>query len=290
MNINRFFSFSTQRSIFSIVFTFLPISLSVGVLWNHLDSLSIFVGFYLILTKIGLMLVEITALFFLVWELSAKDKVLNGYCFFSNISIVLMMLLHVGAVFQYDSGIAKVKAAQTELIVNSSKMLELSSSLSTKQGSELLNIVKQDKNTKSNFQALNAVLSNTTAGNTELVKETLKNLSSSEVVNKNNIKTILPISYIESGTMYVVPILISFLLGVGALFISKSSIDAVGDVDTRQENINLLNAAKKSLATDQQNGVEEEVGYEDLSNYTEAAVILPEGTADRSSILEKLRA
>lgn len=224
MNINRFCSFSTQRVIFSVVFCFLPISLSIGVLWNHLDSLSLFTGFYLILTKCGLLLVEITAIFCLLWE-SAKDKVLSTYCFFANILIVFMMLLHVGSVFQYDSGMVKLKSEKTEYTNAASELLELNNKLSIAQNTALLETIKGENNNNANRKALEAVVSKTNESTANLVSKTLESINTNEKVNKNNIKTLLPIEYIESGAMYIVPILISFFIGIGALFISKTSID-----------------------------------------------------------------
>lgn len=221
MGINRFISFSAQRVIFASVYSLLPTTLSVGVLWNHLDSLSVFTGFYLILTKIGLSLVEITAVFFLFWDLSSKDKVLSNYCFFGNLGIVLMVLIHVGAVFQYDSAIAKINLNKSETLNLNEKVLELNNKLMTDQGNTLLSNSGTKLDSRTVRESLKTIVEASARNNKELASEMLKKVDSTEEESK--IKTILPVSYITSGAMYIVPILISFLLGTVALFISKTS-------------------------------------------------------------------
>lgn len=223
MGINRFVSFKAQRAFFSAVYTFLPTSLSVGVLWNHLDSLQIFIGFYLILAKIGLGLVEVTAIFFLLWELNVSDKALSNYCYFGNIAIVLMMLLHVGAVLQYDSAISKINTEKAETINLNKQVLELNNTLITQQGTAILKGSGQKMDQRTLREAVRTITETTAKNNRELTSEMLKGIGTEE--KEAGIKTILPLWYIKGGTMYIVPILISFLLGVLALFISKTSPD-----------------------------------------------------------------
>lgn len=234
MGIIRFVSFKSQRAFFALILTVLPTSLSIGVLWNHLDSLAIFTGTYLLLTKIGLLLVESTAIFLLLWDLTSDDEVLSNYCFGSNIVIVLMVLLHVGAVFQYDSALSKLKNTQKETIDGSAKILELNNKLLTEQGAALLGTTgvtssddtAADKNLayKIKRDALKTVIETSAKTNSELAKGVIDKLG--ENPEEEKISTILPIGYIKSGAMYIVPILIGFLLGVGALFISKTSLVA----------------------------------------------------------------
>jgi hypothetical protein len=220
MGINRFIgNFNTQRALFSTVFTLLPISLSVGVLWNHLDSLSIFTGFYLVLTKVGLLLVEITAVFFLIWELTVEDKILSNYCFIGNIIIVLMVLLHVGAIFQYDSALAKIKADKKNTLDVSAQVLKLNNQLMIEQGQAIVGNVGDNARTKR--ETLKTLIETSAQSNRELSDKLLS--SSDTKKEEDNIKTILPLGYITSGAMFIVPILVAFGLGMIALFLSKSS-------------------------------------------------------------------
>lgn len=254
-------------------------------------------------------MVEITAIFCLIWE-HAKDKVLSTYCFFANILIVFMMLLHVGSVFQYDSGMVKLKSEKTEYTNAASELLELNNKLSIAQNTALLETIKRENNNNANRKALEVVVNKTNESNANLVGKTLESINSSEKVNKNNIKTLLPIEYIESGAMYIVPILISFFIGIVALFISKTSIDmsnndAVTYVErpiTQETTTHTIPISNNSDDGSILNGVIVDSGadssvkgydseYQGDSNYVDPDVVPPttNNGLDRSALLDRLR-
>lgn len=276
MNLARFISFNTQRAIFALIFSLLPTALSIGVLWNHLNSLLIFTGIYLILTRIGLLMVETTAVMLTVWELSVKDKVLSTYCFFANLIIVLIMLGHVGAIIQYNSSKMSIKAKQEARLDTSRKLIDLASQSTINQSRELLDTIASNSKLRSKSTITDVAKSalEVNSKNTS----SLLNVATQQDYD-NEITTYLPISYIESGTIIVIPILTAFLLAAIAQFISKTSIDTNLVSETSPQSKFTIPTVTLSESDDTEPNMLNETGQ--LAPITVAY--------DRDSILNQLR-
>lgn len=106
-NAHKYLPFRVQRTIAAFFVFGLLATISVGVIWNHVDSITALSSNYKILTKIGLGVVEVIGFFILTWELTAKDKVLSMTCYVATFILAVMMLVHAGAVLQLDSSGSK---------------------------------------------------------------------------------------------------------------------------------------------------------------------------------------
>lgn len=143
---HKYMPFRAQRAIAAFFVFGALASLSVGVIWNHVDNITALSPNYKILAKFGLGVVELIALFILCWELTAKDKVLSMTCYVAEFILVVVMVVHAAAVLQLDASgsqqektvnitadaLAKVEAARTTARIAAAGDAAPSSAHSTK--------------------------------------------------------------------------------------------------------------------------------------------------------------
>jgi len=188
-----------------------------------------------------------------------------------------MVLLHVGAVFQYDSAIQNIEVEKTKTLDINTKLLELNNNLLADQGNKLLNNPDNKVDKRTSREVVTAVIANSAQTNKEITQGLITRLSENKT--EKEIKTILPVSYIKSGAMYIVPILIAFLLGVIALFISKTSHTVI---QTEEPSVApVIN--DESVVTYRTEPVMENLPTTDGSNETVVSV------PDKNEILGQLR-
>jgi len=188
-----------------------------------------------------------------------------------------MVLLHVGAVFQYDSAIQNIEVEKTKTLDINTKLLELNNNLLADQGNKLLNNPDNKVDKRTSREVVTAVIANSAQTNKEITQGLITQLSENKT--EKEIKTILPVSYIKSGAMYIVPILIAFLLGVIALFISKTSHTVI---QTEEPSVApVIN--DESVVTYRTEPVMENLPTTDGSNETVVSV------PDKNEILGQLR-
>lgn len=218
---HKYLDFRTQRALVVIVVELLLITFSVGVIWNHIDNLGL-APIYNTMAKVGLGMVEFIAIVTACWELFARTKLISFWCFVVNLAIVGMMLVHAGAVLRLEATgveqrqtVENVAKAQAEISAATEKArIEAAS-----KEAERLNSIGQFSTARRIAQAANTRPDD---GSSRLIYE---------VTEKHQRNTFLPDWYMKGG-MYVVPPLVSFLLLMFVVFISRGVIhieDANGD-------------------------------------------------------------
>lgn len=116
---NRIFAFKTQRCIATFAIFGIGFFFTTSALWNHLDNVLVN-GRYQWMAKAGLLLVPCVALIMTIWELfvpseqtdpradsTLKKAVarLVNWCFWGAILLVLLEIVHAGALLKYEESI-----------------------------------------------------------------------------------------------------------------------------------------------------------------------------------------
>lgn len=211
---HKMLPFRTQRALAAFAIAILLISFSVAVIWNHIDGITSFTPIYRVLAKAGLAMVELTAIIFLCWELWARDKTLSMACYVAEFLLVIVMLVHAGAVLQLDASGSQQKAtlsAVAEAQATIAAAREKARIEAAGQQAAELNRMGQRQTARRIVQS--AGQSDSTADNALL----------GQVVNQTRPNTFLPAEYLNGG-MYYWPPMIAFVLFMLVLLISKAAV------------------------------------------------------------------
>lgn len=212
---HKYMPFRAQRALAAFIVFFLLVSFSVGVIWNHIDGVTTFSPVYQNLAKAGLGVVEFVALVFLIWEVFTKHKVLSMTCFIADFILVIVMLVHAGAVLQLDASgsrqqktigftadaMAKVAAAREAARIKAA-------------GDQAAELNRRGQHRTAAMIARSAASGGGREDNSLL--ET--------VLGQTKPTTFLPESYMNGG-LYYWPPLIAFTLFMMVMLVSKGAIE-----------------------------------------------------------------
>lgn len=212
---HKILPFRAQRALAAFLIAILLISFSIAVIWNHIDGITSFSPLYRSLAKSGLVMVEATAIIFLCWELWARDRVLSLACYVAEFLLVVVMLVHAGAVLQLDASGSQQKATISTVADAQAKIAaarERARIEAAGQQAAQLNSIGQRQTARrlvqSAGQGSDAAADNALLG--KLVEQTAPT-------------TFLPASYLHGG-LYYWPPLIAFCLFMVVLLISKAAV------------------------------------------------------------------
>lgn len=212
-NGHKYLDFRTQVVLVVIIVELLLVTFSVGVIWNHIDELQL-VGIYGTMAKVGLGMVEFIALVTAMWELFARTKLVSFWCFLSNLIIVVMMIVHAGAVLRYES--SGVEQRQTvEAVAKAQAQI---SAATEKARIEAAGAEASRLNSLGQRATARRIANSASARPDDKTASML-----ADVAQRNSRTTYLPDWYLKGG-MYVLPPLISFLLLMFIVFISRGVI------------------------------------------------------------------
>ena len=214
-NTHKYMPFRAQRALAAFIVFFLLVSFSVGVIWSHIDAVTTFSPVYRNLAKAGLGVVEFVALVFLIWEVFTKHKVLSMTCFIADFVLVVVMLVHAGAVLQLDSSgsrqektvgfmadaLAKVEAAKEAARIKAA-------------GEKAAELNRSGQHRTAAMIARSAASGGGRADNSLLER----------VLGETKPTTFLPESYMNGG-LYYWPPLIAFTLFMLVMLVSKGAIE-----------------------------------------------------------------
>lgn len=209
---HRFLDFRSQQAAVVIIVELLLVTFSVGVIWNHVESLGMSDS-YETMAKTGLGMVEFIAIVSALWKLFARTKLVAFWAFWVNIAIVVMMLLHAGAVLRYEASGAEQKQT-VELAADAQAKIaaatESARITAAAQEAARLNSMGQRATAR---RIANSASVRDDKGIHEVVK----------LAQNARRETFLPDWYMKGG-MYVVPPLVAFLLLMFLVFISSGVI------------------------------------------------------------------
>lgn len=212
---HKYLPFRTQRAVAAFVVAFLLITFSVGVIWNHIDNITSFSPTYRMLAKAGLGVVEFTSLVFLIWEVFARDKILGMACFVAEFILVIVMLVHAGAVLQLDASGSRQEKTLGFVADAQAKIAAAKEAARIKAAGEQAAAL----NRRGQFVTAGIVARSASATDS---KEDTSLLES--VLGQTKPTTFLPDSYMEGG-LYYWPPLIAFILWMLVMLVSKNAIE-----------------------------------------------------------------
>lgn len=212
---HKYLPFRAQRIVVAFL-VFIPLaSLSVGVLWNHLDNITTLAPGYKILAKVGLGAVEVIALIILHWELTARDKVLSMTCYVAEFLLVAVMLVHAGAVLQLDSSGSRQERTVSITADAMAKVAAAREAARIRAAGEAAE--KLNKNGQHRAAAMIARSAANGGGRED-------NSLLETVLGQTKPTTFLPESYMNGG-MYYWPTLFAFSLFMLVMLVSKGAIE-----------------------------------------------------------------
>lgn len=212
---HKILPFRAQRALAAFGIALLLILFSIAVIWNHIDAIDTFSPLYRTLAKAGLVMVEVTAVVFLCWELWARDKALSLACYVAEFILVIVMLVHAGAVLQLDASGAQQKQTLSAVADAQAKVAaarETARIQAAGQQAAELNRMGQRQTARRIVQSAGQG-SDSNADNALL----------GQVVTQTQPTTFLPSAYLRGG-MYYWPPLIAFVLFMCVLLISKAAV------------------------------------------------------------------
>lgn len=211
---HKILSFRAQRALAAFTVALLLITFSIAVIWNHIDGIGSFSAAYARLAKAGLVMVETVAIIFVCWELWARDKALSLACYAAEFLLVIVMLIHAGAVLQLDASGYQAKQTLEVLADSQAKIAAATEAARIKSAAEeaaRLNAIGQRSTARRIAQAANVRESGASLAVLAKTAETVK------------ANTFLPESYM-SGGLYYWPPLIAFVLFMVVFLISKAAL------------------------------------------------------------------
>jgi hypothetical protein len=211
---HKILPFRVQRAIAAFAIALLLITFSVAVIWNHVDGIEGFTPGYRLLAKGGLAVVELTSLIFLAWELWTRDKTLSMACFVAEFVLVVVMLVHAGAVLTLDSSASHQTKTLNTVADAQAKIA------AAREGARITAAAQQaaELNRQGQRQTARRLVAGATKADGAADTNLLEN-----VLGQTKPTTFLPDSYM-SGGLYYWPPLIAFVLFMIVLLISKTAI------------------------------------------------------------------
>lgn len=212
---HKILPFRAQRALAAFAVAILLITFSVAVIWNHVDSIGSFTDTYRMLAKAGLVVVETIAIIFLCWELWARDRTLSMACYVAEFALVVVMLVHAGAVLQLDASGSQQKAT----IATISEAQATIAAAKEKARIEATADAAAELNRQGQHQTARRLVQS--AGSTDT--SVSDNALLGQVVGQTKPTTFLGERYLNGG-LYYWPPLIAFALFMVVLLISKAAL------------------------------------------------------------------